>query len=100
MAKSKQEIINDIKEHIGKEGGGYQSWYVGISEDARDRLFNGHSVPEKEAWWITRAASSASVAREVEEHFVNTLKTGGGPGGGSDKSNQVYAYKKTSVTNP
>ena len=100
MAKSKQEIIDEIKAHIQKEGSGYRNWYVGISEDARDRLFNGHRVPKADAWWILREASSASVAREVEEYFVSTLGTDGAPGGGSDKSNQVYAYKKTSVTNP
>lgn len=100
MTKSKQEIIDEIKAHIQKEGSGYRSWYVGISEDARDRLFNGHGVPKENAWWIFREVSSASVACEGEEYFVNTLGTDGAPGGGSDKSNQVYAYKKTSVTNP
>lgn len=100
MAKSKQEIIDEIKAHIQKEGSGYLTWYVGISEDAEDRLFNGHGVSKENGWWIYRGASSASVAREIETHFINTLGTDGAPGGGSDKSNQVYAYKKTSVTNP
>lgn len=100
MAKSKQEIIDEIKAHIQKEGSGYRNWYVGISEDAKDRLFNGHGVPKENAWWIFREASSASVAREIEDYFINTLGTDGAPGGGSDKSSQVYAYKKTSITNP
>jgi len=100
MAKSKQEIVDGIKAHIQKENSGYKNWYVGISEDARDRLSNGHGVPKENAWWILRETSSTSVAREVEEYFVNTLGSNGAPGGGSDKSNQVYAYKKTSVTKP
>jgi hypothetical protein len=98
MADTKQGIINAIKEHIQKEGGIDSSWYVGISKDARNRLFNDHNVSEKDAWWIFRQASSSQVAREVEDYFVNTLYTDGGTGGGDDSANMVYAYKKASGT--
>lgn len=100
MAKSKQEIINDIKGHIQKGGGGYGAWYVGISKDARDRLFSDHKVKEKGDWWIYRQASSSKVAREIEDHFVNSLGTDGGTGGGDLTADIVYAYKKASRTDP
>ena len=100
MTTSKQQIIKEIGDHIREEGSGYRVWYVGISKDARDRLFNGHNVPEKNAWWIIRQASSESVAREIESYFVNSLGTDGGTGGGDQFSNKIYAYKKTAQTNP
>lgn len=100
MAKSKEEIINDIKAQIKKSDSAYSSWYTGISKDARDRLFNGHKVKEKGAWWIYRQASSTQIAREIENYFVNTLGTDGGPGGGDEDADMVYAYKKKSYTDP
>lgn len=100
MPKSKQEIIDDIKSHMQKRGGEYSDWYVGISKDAKDRLFNGHSVKEKKDVWIYRKAGSPQTAREVEDYFVNTLDTDGGTGGGDETSDMVYAYKKAKHTNP
>lgn len=100
MAKSKQEIIDDIKSHIQNRGGEYSDWYVGISKDAKDRLFNNHCVKEKKDVWIYRKASSSEVAREIEGYFVNTLNTSGGTGGGDESSDKVYAYKKARHTNP
>ena len=100
MAKSKQEIIDDIKSHMQERGGKYSDWYVGISKDARDRLFNGHGVKEKKDVWIYSKASSSQTAREIEDYFVNTLGTDGGAGGGDETSDMVYAYKKARHTNP
>lgn len=97
MVKSEQEIISDIEGHIQKGGGGYNAWYVGISEDAKDRLFNEHNVEE---WWIFRQASSSQVAREIESYFVNILGTDGGAGGGGENTDMVYAYKKAANTIP
>lgn len=96
--KTKQDIINDISEHIRKEGSGPSRWYVGISEDARDRLFNQHGVSEQNGRWIYRTAASSAIVREIEEYFVQTMGTDGGTGGGTDASRQVYAYKKTTAT--
>jgi len=101
MAYSKDQIIADIKEYISKSGA--QKWnevYVGVSKDAKDRLFNGHSVQEKGDWWIYRQATSSAVARDVEAFFVNTLGSDGGTGGGDQSADYVYAYKKASHTNP
>lgn len=95
MTSTKQEIINDIDGHIKKEGGGYKTWYVGISKDAKDRLFNGHSVKEQGDWWVYRQATSSSAAREIEKYFLEVKGTDGGPGGGENDADYVYAYKKT-----
>lgn len=100
MAKSQQEITAEIKAHIQNEGSGYKAWYVGISRDARKRLFNDHNVTENNSWWIYREAYSEADARNIENYFVKSLGTDGGTGGGDQLSRYVYAYKKTSTTNP
>lgn len=99
MVKDKQTITNEIKNHISEGGGAYSDWYVGISKNPRERLFQDHNVDEKKDAWIIRQAESESIAREIEDYFVNTLKTDGERGGG-DNPDSVYAYKKKSHTDP
>lgn len=100
MAKTKHQIIADIKAYIGKDSGAYGNWYVGITKDPHSRLFDEHGVKEKGDWWIYREAYSSESARQVEDHFVNKCGADGGVGGGDDDSTFVYAYKKASHTDP
>ena len=97
MAKTKQEIINDIANHF--KGIAYQNCYIGITSDVEGRLFGDHKVSKEKGHWIYRTASSSSVAREIERYFLNAGMDGGS-GGGDASSRIVYAYKKTSYTNP
>ena len=100
MAKTKEELIAAINAYMQKGGGVYKAWYVGISKDAKDRLFNGHSVKENGDWWIYDRAISSTVAREVEDYYVNRMGTDGGTGGGDYTADMVYAYKKAPHTRP
>ncbi|BAS29188.1 hypothetical protein [Limnochorda pilosa] len=97
MAKTKQEIIDDITAHF--KGQAYRNCYVGITAGVDTRLFGDHNVSRDNGHWIHRTASSHTVARDVEKHFLDAGMDGGG-GGGSDDSRIVYAYKKTSSTRP
>lgn len=97
MAKSKQEIINDIAYHF--KGIAYQNSYIGITSDINNRLFIDHNVSKKSGHWTYRTASSNDIAREVEKYFLNEGMDGGG-GGGDYTSKIVYAYKKTPNTDP
>ena len=94
MAKSKSDIITDIQRYITNRGGGIGAWYVGIAANPRDRLFDDHSVSEENGSWIYRTASSSSVAREIEQYFLERGARGGS-GGGSINSKSVYAYRVT-----
>lgn len=94
------QIVEDIKAYIGKCGGSYSGWYVGISHNAENRLFNEHTVRKHGDAWIFRTASSAKEARIVEAYFVNELGSDGGTGGGDITAKMVYAYKKAYHTNP
>ena len=97
MAKSKEEIIRDIADYF--KGIPYKDCYIGITSDAERRLFVEHNVSREKGYWIYRTASSHKVAREIEQHFIERGMDGG-TGGGDEDSRIVYAYKKTSHTNP
>ena len=97
MAKSKKEIIKDIEGHMAERGGDIDDWYVGIAAKPRERLFDDHSVDEDSGAWIHRRASSDSVAREIEKHFLDKGAQGGA-GGGDEDTTAVYAYKITRGT--
>lgn len=96
----KDQIIREISSHIKNRGGFPQDWYIGISQDARKRLFIDHNVDEEKDAWIYKTANSNKEAREIEDYFVNKVRTDGGPGGGDKESKMVYAYKKSDRTNP
>jgi hypothetical protein len=94
---TESSIISDISARFS--GQRYKDCYIGIAADARDRLFNGHGVSEDSGLWIYRTAVGHRVARNVEQHFLNAGMDGG-PSGGDQSTRQVYAYKKTSSTQP
>lgn len=99
-ALSEQQIHDDIIAHIQKEGGAYNTWYVGIAANPRERLFTAHQVQEKDSWWIFREAINSQSARNVEKFIIDNYRTDGGSGGGDVNTIYVYAYKKTNSTNP
>lgn len=96
---TKQQIVNDFLDYLSKNGGSYNDWYVGITNDPKKRLFTEHNVDEQYGKWIYAAADTNQAARSVEDYFID-LGCDGGSGGGDNSSTVVYAYKKTSYTNP
>lgn len=99
MAKDAQTIINEFNGHIQQQGGQPSAWYVGITQDIEQRLFGDHKVPKKNHWFIQREAFTSDDARAVEKAFLD-WGCDGGDGGGDDQARFVYAYLKTSITNP
>lgn len=96
MAKiSAQQIVDDIEKYVGS--GGHPGWYAGIAKDPRDCLFSRHGVDEQNGSWIYRTAISVSGARAAES-ALHADGFDGGPGGGDESTNAVYAYKKTGTT--
>ena len=100
MSNSKDEIIDEIKEQIKKSGSDFSDWYVGVSKDAKNSLFNTHKVKEKDKWWIYRTALSSLEARRAVYYCINVLGTDGSLGEGNETTNMVYAYKKEDCTDP
>jgi hypothetical protein len=83
-------IAKEMENHIEKNGGIYQEWYVGITDDINERLFKYHNVKH---CYIYRKAPTVDWAREIEKYFIEKYYVDGGSGGGNDNSFYVYAYK-------
>ena len=101
MTKTKEQIIHDIEYHVGweRDSEDFPHWYVGITANPDDRLFNDHNVNKDDKGdWIYRQAADVQVAREVERYFIEKHRTKGGPGGGDNHSRYVYAYRVSSHT--
>ena len=101
MTKTEEQIIHDIERRIGweRDSEDFPNWYVGITANPDDRLFNDHNVNKDDKGdWICRQAADIQVAREVERYFIEKHRTKGGPGGGDDRSLFVYAYRMSSHT--
>lgn len=97
MAIGGQKAFDEIQTFIRQRGKPYHAWYVGITDDPQRRLLE-HSVDPDGIYKWARCTSS-EIARSVEEALLN-LGCDGGPGGGDDLSDYVYAYLKTDSTNP
>lgn len=93
-----QEAVNKIAEHIVRNGGIWSMWYVGITYDYNQRLFNEHKADKNNGVWVCCPCDNANEARIVERHFLEKRECKGGLGGGDDTANWVYAYKITPYT--
>jgi hypothetical protein len=100
MAKTENDIIEYTKHYIDACGGDYPAWYAGIAANPRDRLIKDHRVNIDNDLWIFSTAKNAEAARSIEQYFVETLGTDGGTGGGDENTRSVYAYKKSTHTEP
>ena len=91
---AKNEIITDFNAYIKDNGGknARYGWYVGVTADAKRRLFTDHNVREQGDCWIYRTANSAAIARSVEKAYIDAGYKGG-TGGGDDTARMVYAYR-------
>lgn len=88
------EIIRDFNAYIEDNSGknaGY-GWYVGVTADAKRRLFTDHNVRENGDCWIFATADTAKIAREVEKAYLDAGYKGG-TGGGDNTARKVYAYR-------
>lgn len=95
-----EQIIRDFDEHIRKSyRQSYGEFYIGITSNIEQRLFQEHRVDRNGQWWIYSPADSEDVARQVERHYLNFGMQGGTGGGKGDGSaNYVYCYVITSYT--
>ncbi len=97
MAKTSQDIVDEIVDYIKQSNVAFSSWYVGVASKPKARLFDDHNVKEKD-YWICVDVGSADNARTIEKFLLEKYKTQGGGGGGDETTKHVYAYAITSTT--
>lgn len=72
MSENEISIIeSEMKEYVSGWGGRYSEWCVGVTKNAKQRLFEDYHVNQKNDAWIYRAASSSSAARKIELYFID-----------------------------
>jgi hypothetical protein len=64
-------IVSEMKEYVSGWSARYSEWCVGVTENAKQRLFEDYHIIEKNDAWIYRAASSSNVARKIELYFID-----------------------------
>lgn len=72
MAKTAQQIADDIHNHLQENGRkNFSDYYIGITNNIERRLYNEHNVPKENYWLITRIAENDEHARRVEKHYLD-----------------------------
>ena len=91
-------VIKRIEAYMRKFEGDYSDWYIGITKDLDEELFNLHKFQES-GIWISFGADTDEVAKKIEKYFLDK-KTGGNPTDLEEDTRIVYVYKKNSNTTP
>ena len=96
-AKDRNEITEEIKAHIRTQGGTCGDWYVGVTSDIEQGLFDDHNVPSQNEWYICRQAFTPADAKGIQADLLG-LGCDGGMKRRDDAAVFVFAYLKTPVT--
>ena len=91
-------VIKRMQTYMSKFEGDYSDWYVGITKNLDEGMFQLHKV-EENGIWISFGADTDEVAKKVESFFLNK-KTGGNPTEQEEDTRIVYVYKKNPNTTP
>ena len=91
-------VIKRMETYMSKFEGDYPDWYVGVTKDLEDELFELHGV-EENGVWISFGADSEEVANKVQKYFLDK-KCDGNSKLVEDDARIVYSYKKNSRTTP
>ncbi len=90
------EAITKISDYITEAGGGLHKWYIGVTANPENRVFDFHNVPKTVGYYIIVPCVSELAARNTEKHFLNEGMDGGD--GGGNNPTHVYAYLVTNDT--
>lgn len=99
MAKSKNDIISELENFMGKYGGSFGDWYVGASDDPKNTMYNTHGFKKGDVGLI-RSALTEMQAHDVVEFFVDVRGCVGRVGSIKIGELHVYAYRRGNHTNP
>ena len=94
MASSREEIIADIKGHIGKLGGGFSDWCVGTAKDPRSPFFESHRVAEMNDGLTYREAFTPGSAQAIRDYLVNECGLRPDLDDAPEPGRFVFAFKK------
>lgn len=99
MVGTEDRIRKEIQDFIEENRGDYSSWYVGVSRDPEEQLFQRHNVNRQTGLWIYRAAETPAAAQRVQQGLLD-LGTAGRAADAPEDARVVYAYHRTDDTKP
>ena len=93
------QIIDSLDEFIRKNSYTYRDWYVGLTANVEEHLFNEHQLSPETDVWIFEAIPDAREGARIREYFLNM----GCVSGISDVTYQaqyIYLYRRSAKSNP
>lgn len=98
--KKRSEVIHEIEDHITKNGGSFDEWVIGMTDNPKTRLFGQHKLREKGDGWICRRTFDGGQAFEIVEYFRTVRQLMSVSPSANDDAVYVYAYRRKPHTNP
>jgi hypothetical protein len=99
MPQSQDQIISDVQKYVNHCGGQYPSWFLGVTDNPKDKLFNEHCVDMKKDHWLFAFAMNPDSAKQILARFKE-LGAEVNDNALSPRARAVYAFKKSWRTNP
>ncbi len=93
------EVIDSIHGFILKNSCTYFDWYIGLTDNAEKMLFEEHKLSQLSDRWIYEEVPLDTDAFRIREYFLSMGCTGGLIRN-QKKVRYIYAYKRSSKTNP
>lgn len=90
-------IITEFESFMGKYGQYYNQFYIGITDDPRERLVSGHGVNNQIPHLYTTDPLPTQTVRNMEKYFLQKGARGG-TGGGTGTTMYLYVYLITQST--
>jgi hypothetical protein len=93
-----QEIIDAFNKFIHNFGDAYYQWYIGITANPEQKLFNDHMVNKKNGVWKYENAGSEKNALKIKKYLVEKFCAQGDEGSANSNTTYVYAYRISDTT--
>ena len=97
MPSNREEIIAEIKAHIGRLGGGFGDWCVGTAKDPRSPFFESHRLAEMNDGLTYREAFTPASAQAIRDYLVNECGLRLDLDDAPEPGRFVFAFKKAPV---
>lgn len=94
MVYSVQQVKYEFLAYIKEFDSTFSNWYVGMSDQPKQALFERHGVRDAADPWLYKQLLTNRAARTVQAYFLEHLKTAGVPTDDqSENVDCVYLYK-------
>lgn len=87
-------IIDDIEKYIGKYGGKYHDWRIGVRKSSQQQFLDMQFVMFKSHQGIIRQSGSKEEAKRIIRYFIDNREMGLDTPGIECGGDMIYVYKE------